>query len=241
MEVAGGAAAADRRSAREIRLRGRLLTREGMRGAGLYAAICRPHARPCAPMVQHGDLRQPRQTGGSSVSAQDAAVEPAGRAGCDRHANGRRLSGTGKPMLRTDHAHISVKSRARLSKPLHPGMHCCNFETKHPQDESPRWSKGAAPIMGAIIILPFVANTSDGTLAARFQCVRIEKGSSCISDCLAGLFLSCCSSFRCRLAQRRTLTAPEPDQRLMQPSVIQQRRWQQMTGTPPHGKPFSNG
>jgi len=74
MEVAGGAAAADRRGAREIRLRGGFLTREGLRGTGLHAAIRRPHPRPCAPVVQHGDLRQPRQTGGPSVPAQDAAV-----------------------------------------------------------------------------------------------------------------------------------------------------------------------
>ena len=74
MEVAGGAAAAGRRSASEIRLRGRLLKREGVRGAGLYINVCRPHARPRAAMVQHGDLRQPRQTGGSSVAAQDAAM-----------------------------------------------------------------------------------------------------------------------------------------------------------------------
>jgi fatty-acyl-CoA synthase len=33
-------------------------------------------------MVQHGDLRQPRETGCSSISAQDAAIELAGRDGC---------------------------------------------------------------------------------------------------------------------------------------------------------------
>jgi hypothetical protein len=41
---------------------------------GLHADVRRPHARPCAQMVQHGDLRQPRETVGSSTSAQDAAV-----------------------------------------------------------------------------------------------------------------------------------------------------------------------
>jgi hypothetical protein len=42
----------------------------------------RPHARPCAQMVQYGDLRQPRETGCSSISAQDAAIRLAGRAWC---------------------------------------------------------------------------------------------------------------------------------------------------------------
>jgi hypothetical protein len=78
--VAGIVAPADRGSAGEIRLRGGLLAREGVRGAGVHVDVRRPYARPWAQMVQHGDLRQPRETGGSSKPAQDTATmkaEPA--------------------------------------------------------------------------------------------------------------------------------------------------------------------
>ncbi len=40
--------------------------RAGLRGRDLHAAVRRPHPRPRAPLVQHGDLRQPRQAGGAS-------------------------------------------------------------------------------------------------------------------------------------------------------------------------------
>ncbi len=102
MAIAGGAAAADRGSAGEIRLRGRFFKREGVRGAGLHADVRRPHARPCAPMVQHGDLRQPRETGGASAAAQDAAIELA------HHRQALRL-----PVICGPYAHPSLDYRIR--------------------------------------------------------------------------------------------------------------------------------
>ena len=56
-------AAADWGSDGQGRLRGKLLRHQGVRGPGVHADVCRPHAGAGAPMVQHGDLRQPRQAG----------------------------------------------------------------------------------------------------------------------------------------------------------------------------------
>lgn len=50
---------------------------EGLRGAGLHAAVRRPHARPKAPLVQHGAVRQPRQAGRPPAAAQGALGQQA--------------------------------------------------------------------------------------------------------------------------------------------------------------------
>ena len=75
--IAGIIAAADRRSAGAVRLRRGFFPRESVRGTGLHAAVRRPYTRPCAPMVQHGDLRQPRQTGGPSPAPQIRSLDAA--------------------------------------------------------------------------------------------------------------------------------------------------------------------
>ncbi len=46
-----------------VGLRGELLRHQGVRGPGLHADVRRSHAGAGAAVVQHGDLRQPRQAG----------------------------------------------------------------------------------------------------------------------------------------------------------------------------------
>ncbi len=72
--IPGSVASADRGSIGETCVRGGLLTRESVRRPGLHADVRRSYARPRTQMVQHGDLRQPRETGGASPSAQGTAV-----------------------------------------------------------------------------------------------------------------------------------------------------------------------
>ena len=68
------ASAPRRRGAGAARLHGGFFSREGLRRPGLHAALRRPHAGPCATMVQHGDLRQPSEAGSAPASAQGASA-----------------------------------------------------------------------------------------------------------------------------------------------------------------------
>src|SRR5215470_2530872 len=54
LAIARISAAADRRSIGEVRVRGRLCHREGVRGAFLHAGVCRSYPETGETMVQHG-------------------------------------------------------------------------------------------------------------------------------------------------------------------------------------------
>ena len=65
LAIGGIAVAAGRRSTGAIRLRGKFCRRESVRRNWLHADVRRSHAKAREPLVQHGDLRQSRQAGGS--------------------------------------------------------------------------------------------------------------------------------------------------------------------------------
>ena len=67
------AARADRRDAGEVRVRGGFRQREGVRGTQLHPDVRRPHEAAGETVVQHGDLRQPRQAGRPPRSGQEQA------------------------------------------------------------------------------------------------------------------------------------------------------------------------
>src|SRR6185437_7646655 len=70
----GFPAAANRRSAGEIRLRNGRYRGQSVRGPWLYPDVRRPYPAAGKTMVQHGDLRQSRQTGRTPRSAQDPGL-----------------------------------------------------------------------------------------------------------------------------------------------------------------------
>ncbi len=52
--------------------------RENMRGGDLHPDVCRPHARPFASMVQHGDLWQSREADCPPTSVEGVALSASG-------------------------------------------------------------------------------------------------------------------------------------------------------------------
>ena len=78
LAIAGSTAAADRRNVGEVCMRRRLRRRQSVRGTGLHPDVRRPYAQARATMVQHGDLRQSRQTGRAPQPAQEQATDKFG-------------------------------------------------------------------------------------------------------------------------------------------------------------------
>jgi hypothetical protein len=70
MAFARSAALSDRGDAGALRVRGGLHLRKGVRGPHLHAAFRGSHPKSGEALVQHGDLREPGQAGGSSKQGQ---------------------------------------------------------------------------------------------------------------------------------------------------------------------------
>ena len=66
-------AAPDRGNPRRIRLHGGFFARQTLRGIALYDPVSGSYAQRCAPLVQHGGLRQSRKTGNASRQARLSA------------------------------------------------------------------------------------------------------------------------------------------------------------------------
>lgn len=77
MADTGFAAVADRAGAGEGRQSGGLHERQGVPGIDLHTVVRRPYAEPRSPLVQHGDLRQPREAGGSPKPRQGTTLRSA--------------------------------------------------------------------------------------------------------------------------------------------------------------------
>src|SRR5580704_1163082 len=68
------AALSNRGRSGEARVRGGLHERQGVRGGRVHPAVRRSRTRPRASVVQHGDLRQPREGGRSPKAPEERSV-----------------------------------------------------------------------------------------------------------------------------------------------------------------------